>query len=205
MISSPTEGGNPSNEGLERLLLRLDVQPAIAWEKYAILRRRLAKVFQWKGCSPAEDLADEALERVGRKLENEQIDDLTGYSVGVARMLCLEASRRTRRENSLEELMGGAAALPDPVHLETEIIASIDRQMWLEYLQDCLAKLKPIDRVFILAFYGAQTEKDMYHRRKLSEQYGLNPGALRTRANRLRDKLESCILQNVRKVRPGEG
>jgi DNA-directed RNA polymerase specialized sigma24 family protein len=199
MISSPTKSGDPPSEDLERLILRLDAQPAIAWERYATLRHHLTKIFQWKSCFPAEDLADEALDRVGKRLKTERIDDVTGYSVGVARMLCLEAGRKKGRENSLNDLVGGTSGVPDPRNLESQIIETIDGQMWLEYLQSCLAKLKPMDRVFILAYYSADTEKNKDHRRKLSERYGLSPGALRTHANRLRDRLESCVLQGIQK------
>ena len=192
---------NPESEDLSRLLLRLDADVAAAWEQYAILRRRITKIFQWNNCFPADDFAAEALERVGKKLESEEIHDVTGYCVGVARMMCKEVGRRKQRENSLEGLVGGPDSVPDSSHLESQIIANIDQKMWLVFLRECLAKLKPDERVFILAFYGAEGEKDMYHRRRLAEETNLKGGALRTRANRLRDKLEDCIMRSLRNRR----
>ena len=62
---------------LTRLLMRLDSDPAKAWEQYRSLRCRLVKFFEWNQCTFPEELADEVLDRVARKPAEEEIRDVS--------------------------------------------------------------------------------------------------------------------------------
>lgn len=55
--------------GLEKLLSRLDDDA----EKYEALRLKLCRFFVWRGCSNsrADELADEAFNRIAAKMEGE--------------------------------------------------------------------------------------------------------------------------------------
>jgi hypothetical protein len=86
-----SQSRNP--EQLSRLLLRLDPDVAHAWERYADIRNRLAKFFEWNHCLRSEDLADEVLDRVAAKPDSEEIREVEKYSLGVARFVCLEAHK----------------------------------------------------------------------------------------------------------------
>ena len=135
------QGRNP--EQLSRLLLRLDPDVAHAWERYADIRRRLAKFFEWNHCVRSEDLADEVLDRVAAKPDSEEIGEVEKYSLGVARFVCLEAHKRERREIYTEDLPGGENALRDAHDQSEEILDRLYQARRLACLRQCLASLTP--------------------------------------------------------------
>jgi len=178
---------------LNRLLVRLDPVPAAAWEKYRSLRSRLVKFFEWNQCAFAEELADEALDRVARKPPEEEIRDVTEFVIGIARNLRLEAYKKSQRETHIEDRPGGQESVPDPRDHEHEIVHELDHQTNLVCLRECLGNLRPADRELTVAYYSAEEEKQKVHRQKLASASGITMIALRVRANRLREKLEKCV------------
>ena len=95
---------NLTREGLGRLLARLDPDAERAGEKYQNLHRKLVKLFEWRGASCAEDLADETIDRVIRKLDEVDIREVSFYAVGVAQNIWRESQRAETKKASLEEL-----------------------------------------------------------------------------------------------------
>jgi len=178
---------------LNRLLVRLDPDPANAWEKYRGLRSRLVKFFEWNQCSFPEELADEVLDRVARKPQDEEIRDVTEFVIGVARNLRLEAYNKSQRESHIEDWPGGQESLADPRNREQDIIADLDHQSRLACLRECLGNLRSGDRELALDYYSAEEEKQKVHRQKLASAVGITMVALRVRANRVREKLERCV------------
>ena len=182
-----------TGDDLQRLLRRLDSDASKAGISYLSLRHRAAKLFAWNGCYPAEDLAAEALERVARKLQKEEVHDIVAFTLKVVQLMCFEFYRHAKRERSIEDL---AAVLPSTSpEPERDIIERIDHDMWLKYLRACLSTLAEEDRGLILRFYGAEEMKNKDHRRMLAEERGLQLGTLRVRANRIRERLEDCIMR----------
>jgi DNA-directed RNA polymerase specialized sigma24 family protein len=180
-----------SGDDLQRLLARLDSDASKAGISYLTLRHRAAKLFSWNGCYPAEDLAAEALERVARRLQTEQVHDIVAFTLKVVQLMCFEFYRHAKRERSIEDL---EPILPNTsTEPERDIIERIDQDMWLKYLRACLLTLAEEDRDLILQFYGAEEIKNKDHRRMLAEERGLQLGTLRVRANRIRERLEVCI------------
>src|SRR5262249_57068353 len=80
-----------SAEALGRFLAGLDPDSDRAGEKYESLRLTLIKFFDWRGANFPEDLTDETINRVIRKIdEGETIRDIPTYCHGVARLVLLE-------------------------------------------------------------------------------------------------------------------
>jgi hypothetical protein len=191
---------------LNRLLIRLDSEPAGAWEKYRGLRCRLVKFFEWNQCAFPEELADQVLDRVARKPPDEEIRDVTEFAIGVARNIRLESYKKGQRETHIEDRPGGQESLADPRDHEQEIVAELDHQSRLACLRECLGNLRPADRALALDYYSAHEEKQKIHRQKLAKAAGITMVALRVRANRLREKLELCVsncLESRRHMRSG--
>lgn len=178
---------------LSRLLIRLDPDPGNAWEKYRGLRLRLVKFFQWNQCSFPEELADEVLDRIARKPQDEEIRDVTEFVIGVARNLRLEAYKKSQRESRIEDWPGGQESLADPCDREQKIVDELDHQSSLACLRECLRNLSSADRELAVNYYSAQEEKQKVHRQKLASAAGITMIALRVRTNRLREKLEKCV------------
>src|SRR5438128_12012423 len=83
-------------DSLHRLLNWLDGGTSADGHMYVEMRRRLRDYFARKSCGTAEDLADETLTRVARRLEEEGItqdETPARYCYIVARFVFLEHRR----------------------------------------------------------------------------------------------------------------
>jgi hypothetical protein len=186
-----------SRTDLNRLLLRLDSDPASAWEKYRGLRCRLVKFFEWNQCAFPEELADDVLDRVALKPVEEKIRDVAEFAIGVARNVRFEVQKRILRETHIADWPGGEESLPEPRNREDEIVSGLDHRGRLDFLRQCLEKLKAEDRTLAVEYYSADEEKQKVHRQKLAIAAGVTMIALRVRANRLREKLEECVSSSL--------
>jgi RNA polymerase sigma factor (sigma-70 family) len=178
----------------DHLLAALDSDAEEASAKYILLRRNLVRYFEGRGCPFAEDHADEVINRIAKKLgEGEEIRDLNGYSYGVARLLLLEIFKeRDRQEKALQELPS--------LHLVEDNPAELDEtQERLECLTHCLEKLPPDSRRLIVGYYQGDRQSRIEGRKRLGEELGIPNQALRSRAVRLREKLEACLATCLRK------
>jgi DNA-directed RNA polymerase specialized sigma24 family protein len=190
--SGGSDPGKTSGDAT-RLLLRLDSDPARAGEKYEGIRRRLTKYFEWNYCKDPEQLADEVLDRVARKLESEEIRELVSYCLAVASWVKLEAYKKMSREGYLEDLPGGPSSVSDIHNPSEEVVNRLDEQRRLACLDGCLAALNPTDRELAVEYYSAEENAQIAHRRELARKLGVTVETLRTRVNRLRDRLEECV------------
>jgi DNA-directed RNA polymerase specialized sigma24 family protein len=181
------------------LLLRLDPDRNRAGEKYEELRRKLIKYFEWNSCFPAETLADETLDRVARKLANEEIHDLPAFAWGIAKNVRHEEQKRSSRIIHISDLPGGDDSLPQNSSLENLVHEKIGQEQYFKCFRCCLQRLPERDRQLFLK-YHSPAEGTFENRRRLADEAGLTIAALRVRINRMRDKLESCVHKCVRGV-----
>jgi DNA-directed RNA polymerase specialized sigma24 family protein len=177
------------------LLAWLDEGGDSGGETYLQMRRRLVLYFQRKRCLTPDDLADETLNRVTRRLEEKgTITDATParYCYIVAKYVLLEHLRDPEVRRTLEidapELLrdprgAGGAASSEPAHNE-QMLACLDR---------CLSGLGEDDRTLILEYYRDEQRAKIERRRQLAANFGLTANALAIRACRLRDKLQRCV------------
>jgi hypothetical protein len=195
MNDSGPENREPEavHRSFERFFRRFDSDETIAGEKYESLRRRLVKFFECNRCGAPEDLADQVFDRLAAKPEAEIMRDVVGYAIGVARLVSKESYKRMRREVHGEDLPGGQGSLPEIRDSSTELVERLDHEKRISYLRKCLAKLRDSDRGLAIQYYGAEDEKQKYHRQKLAEKSELTMDALRVRMNRIRERLEQCV------------
>ena len=173
------------------LLAALDPDVNRAAEEYEAVRRRLVRLFQWRGVEFAEDYADETINRVARKLEEgEQIQNLSGYVGGVARLVLLEAHKERERERAAVE------RLPPPVvEAATEQDEGEGR---VRCFESCMGGLDAETRTLILEYYDDAGGARIERRKRLAANLGLEMNALRNRALRVRERLERCIAECAR-------
>ncbi len=194
--SSPGAGsGAASREALSGLLVCLDADVGKAWMQYELIRRRLVKFFECYRCWPAEEYADEVLDRIAKRPDIQQIRDIASFAVGVARNLRFEGHKRTQRMEYLDGSPAGADALPDPHDYQRDIVEQIDEEVRLECLNKCLAEMPAGERNLVLDYYSAEGLKHHEHRKALAQRQGLKMDALRVRMNRCREKLERCVVR----------
>jgi DNA-directed RNA polymerase specialized sigma24 family protein len=184
-------GSGMTHEEFEALLAQLDPDRERAGELYVTIRRKLVRLFEWRGCAAPEDLADETMNRVARRLAEGielRSSDPYGYFCGVAHLLYKESLRRAAREQRILA-EGGAWA---PVAFDDD--EPTDRR--LDCLRRCLASLEPDQRDLVLRYHQGATsqgETNIRNRQALARETGLPMNALRIRVHRIRRKLESCV------------
>ncbi|HEX8338780.1 MAG TPA: hypothetical protein VF621_18825 [Pyrinomonadaceae bacterium] len=179
----------------EGLLGRLDADRERAGEKYEDLRRTLVRFFEWRGAPFPEEHADEALNRLARRLaEGVEVRNVRAYCHEVARLVLLEAAKgRDGRTESLESIRS-----------EPAVEASADdeareRELRLACLEACLRVLPAEGAGLIQEYYGGGGRGQIERRKALAERLGLRRDALANRVQRLRDKLEHCVSGCLRK------
>jgi DNA-directed RNA polymerase specialized sigma24 family protein len=187
MIKPSLHGKNTwrlTHENFAALLAALDADPERAGELYEQLRRKLVSLFMWRGSATPDELADETLDRLARKIdEGEVVRNVPHYVGGIARLVWLESLKAEARERSALEELGGASRV-DPAHEESA------RAVCFE---SCLANLPAESRALILDYYREEKTAKIALRKQLAEKLGTPPNALRIRAHRIRVQLETCV------------
>lgn len=179
------------------LLEWLDEGTDSGGEKYLETRRRLVAYFDRKDCSAPDELADETLNRVARRLAEEgEITDTTPahYCYIVAKFVFLEYLRRTERgQVSLDDMTASVQASISPSTRDDKDDETHRQEARLSCLERCLEKLDAESRELILRYYQGEQRAKIENRRALAESLGITVNALSVRACRLRDRLETCV------------
>jgi DNA-directed RNA polymerase specialized sigma24 family protein len=184
-MSSAIPKWSLTQEAFDRFLASLDANRERAGELYERLRGKLVSYFECRDCPYPEEHADEAINRVARKLESgEAIREPATYVYGVARLLLLEILKeRAKRQSAIEQL---SRAQPDST-------AEDDEDRRLECFKSCLARLEAEDRQLITQYYEGERRAKIENRTRLAERLAISQTALRIRAYRLRTALEKCV------------
>jgi len=170
-----------TQEDFDALLAWLDPNRETAALKYETVRIRLIKIFACRGCSEAEDLADETINRVTSKLHDIQAS-FTGeparYFYGVANKIHLEYLRRKP-----------VPPLPEPE------VDSVESELEYLCLDRCVEKLTTENRGLVLSYYQEDKHAKIEQRKLLASSLGIAANALRIRAHRIRASLQECVKQ----------
>jgi DNA-directed RNA polymerase specialized sigma24 family protein len=174
-----------------RLLQWLDQGSGSPGERYVEMRDRLVIYFGRRRCPAPDDLADETLNRVARRLEEQlTIDDIVPahYCYIVARFVLLESLRQRQRESvSSSDIRAAGHSAPS---LED---AAQERERTMECLERCLAARSEAERELILEYYRTDESAARVQRKRLAERLGLTSNSLSIRAWRLRHRIERCV------------
>ncbi len=183
MTSQAAERWRLSRPAFDRLLSHLANEPEQAAREYEAIRHALLVFFDMRGVSDSAALADEALDRMARRLDQGEVVELPrAYARGIARNLACEWYRQRDRERALAEshrTLAAVAASPDPTEAR---VACLER---------CLKRLPEQTRALIVGYYqGGGHGKE---RRRLARRLGITYSSLTTRAHRIRNALEVCL------------
>jgi DNA-directed RNA polymerase specialized sigma24 family protein len=174
-----------TQDAFDRLLASLGEDRESAGVRYVEIRNNLIRFFEWRGSPFPEDHADEALNRIAKRIsESEEIRNADSYYLGVARMLLLEFNReRIKQQNALAELTNSTMTSRRPDESEAGI----------DCLRGCLEHLSQENRDLILKYYNGEKGAKIDSRKKLAEQFGITVNTLRMRALRTRESLQRCV------------
>jgi DNA-directed RNA polymerase specialized sigma24 family protein len=179
----------------QQLLTWLDEGASSDGQKYLEMRRRLAAYFDRKNCPMPDELADETLNRVARRLEEEgaiEGDAPARYCYIVARFVFMEHLREMQKDDSLLH------DLRRQPHADALFASEADKEQRikeqrLNCLEQCLNMLESVSREIIARYYVGKARVKIEHRRVMAEELGITMNALSIRAYRIRDKLEACV------------
>lgn len=184
-MAGPVETPTPFPSGLDLLLAALDPDRALAAEKLLLLRRKLLKFFAWKRTPFPDELVDETLDRVARRLaEGETIRSLDPgvYVHGVARNVLRESWSRPRLVRGPEPALASSA--------EAEQALAERRSRCLDR---CLARMPAESRRLLLAYYQSDGGTKAASRQRLAADLQVSRGNLRLKLHRLRVELQGCV------------
>lgn len=171
------------------LLAWLDSDRDIAARKYETIRAGLIRIFVAKGFSDAEDLADETIARVTKRLpeiRGSYVGDPARYFHGVARNVAREAYRR--KEIATDE---------SPV-ASIRITNQSDESECLKRCVQFLAR----EKLELIHDYHVYAGHDKIEQHKImADELNITLGALRLRALHIRSDLEKCVQQCMKTLR----
>jgi len=174
-----------TQESLNELLSWLSPNSEEAARKYKTLHQGLTKVLRHWGCSEAEELADETINRVAakvRKLRRRYKGNPERYFFGVAKKVCQEYKRNTQKLTPLTD--------------DSQPIASSKPTDELAYkcFENCMQKLNPQKRELVTLYYR---DRAPAQRERLARHLGITIKTLRVRVFRIVEDLRMCAKKCV--------
>jgi RNA polymerase sigma factor (sigma-70 family) len=194
---SQKKGWGITREAFDRMLSELNPDSERAGEQYEKIRRKLVKLFEWRGCAHAEECADETFNRVAQKVyEGTTIwaDDPYSYFHGVGLNVLREYWRSAEQTaKTLEEIAQIQTLSVDPEDLLSRETEQREKDRLLECLNRCLQKLPPENFHLITRYHQGEEALDKERRKELAQSLGIPLNALRIRAYRIRVEIEKCV------------
>ena len=188
---------------MDKLLAVLHSSRDAAGEKYEHVRRALIVYFRSRQCPSPEDLADETINRVARKIEEGGeiwTDHPERYFLGVARNVLREQWDKPKRETvEVSELKPSLQPKSDPAEVSRTILESAAREGRLHCLDGCVDELFPHQRDLLLDYYSSERREKIDARVAVADRLGIPLNALRIRMCRIRQKLQDCVQQCLMK------
>jgi DNA-directed RNA polymerase specialized sigma24 family protein len=191
-------------DAFDQLLKYLHPDRTEAGDRYESIRERLIKYFECRECLYGEDLADETIDRVARKIaEGTEVwaSNPISYFYGVARNVSREhwnsPERRALSTDCLSESMQACSDLKRIKEIEAQDQLTPLR---VTALKECLDRLKAESREVIIEYYNGEKTDRKRQRRVLANELGIPPNALRIRIHRIRRNLVGMVDDRLREL-----
>lgn len=174
-------------ESFERFLKALSSGKDPSADLYHELRDKLVRYCALRGVIYADEAADEALDRVIKKLgEGTHVDNVTNYSYGVARLVVLERIRKQATHRDVIDTLGRSPQSDN----------SDGDNLLMEYLMECLKELDGDLRELILAYFSSGNssgKKGFRFREAMAASRGITVNSLRLKVFRTKKVLGKCV------------
>ncbi len=175
-------------EGFDRFLSALSADRDAAGEQYELIRLKLVIYFEGRLCEMPDDLADETIDRVARRLaEGERIEapEVLRYVYGVARNVLFEYWKNRRRREA------AMSAAPPPE--QADDAAKERQQVQLDCFAECLSAQPEAARTLLLQYYEHTGQAKTRSRLETAGQLGTPLNALRIRIHRIKSEVQRCM------------
>ena len=170
-----------------KLLNALSSDESEAAHLYTKLHASLIRYFQLKGLSEPEQSADETINRIPERInENTKTEDIRFIAFSVAKFVFLEKIRREKKQINAADSGGYGEAAAAVTHF--------DETDEFEPLRKCFNSLYEHERELLVNYFPDLPADELSARRqKLADREGIDLNALRNRISRLRKRLEECV------------
>lgn len=186
-VKLPTSERRIFQELLEFLVCNRSLEGLQDWEVEALqgkvyedIRRKLIRLFRWRGSTTPEDLVDRTFERVGKRLPDSSsyVGDPSHYVCAVGRLIFLESLREKPPQSA-------TAFVPNEPNVQA-----------LDCLDACMSRmLSRLERELILEYYRDDKRTKIDRRERIAKQLGTSVNSLRIRTCRIRTRLRKCVLE----------
>jgi DNA-directed RNA polymerase specialized sigma24 family protein len=177
-------------DGFRGLLARLDPDPLKAWQAHEDLRRKLIAYFEYNHHVEAEELAEEALDRIAKRPDLQTLGNVVEFAFGVARNLRKENLRQTSRRIDIPDLEAVEDTMRWHGSAEDAILDRISEERKRQCFYRCMQFLSVEEREMVRRYYPPENADLEGERMSLAAHLGLKVGALRTRMARIKEKLQ---------------
>jgi RNA polymerase sigma factor (sigma-70 family) len=172
-------------DGIPALFAVLGNTPEKSGMEYERLRSKLILFFSRRELQFPEDLADESLDRLARRVaEGTEIVSVPAFALGIARHLAQEQMGRRNLPQTMDDVFWDNVTAPLATQSSEEEIARMER---------CLKKLPPADTRLLRGYYLLAEGKPMETRGRLAERLGISTNTLRQRVFLARQRLRDCM------------
>lgn len=175
-----------NSEIFENLLALLSPDRDEAGRVYEQLHSGLIRFFYYRGCSEAEALADETINRVANKLDlydSARAPRISSYFYGFASRVLLEHRREQNRLIQLD----------DEARIAAEVASTDGSSDRVECLRECLSKKSRSELKLIVEYYAGDGPSRKMTRQAIAANDGLSAGALHTKVFRIKVGLRECV------------
>jgi RNA polymerase sigma factor (sigma-70 family) len=175
-----------TTQALDKLLSHFSADRDEAGSQYEMMRIKLVRYFEFRKCASAEDLADETINRVARRMdEGENIFNLPAYFSSVARLVFMEWLRERERT---------AVPLDDiPERSSEQPFEDEEKEARFLCLDQCLDNLPPEKKTLMLTYFHQEKRARINLRKQLADGLDIPLNALRIRVHRIRIVVENCV------------
>jgi DNA-directed RNA polymerase specialized sigma24 family protein len=194
-----------TEQAFEALLGLLGPDRERAAERYESIRRKLTRVFAWRGFANPEELADATFDRVARKVDDGvdmHASDPYSYIHGVALRIAQEQWRADARARAVPEGLADSHAAGEWPRDAEPAATGEDVERRLQCLDECLGALEAGARELLRRYHGGSSH--IADRRALAGELGISATALRLRAFRLRATVQECVRRCAERGRETE-
>jgi RNA polymerase sigma factor (sigma-70 family) len=185
-----------TSASFDSLMAQLGPDRESAARAYIELRRALFIFFAARGAANPDEMTDETINRVARRLSEGKLitaESPANYFYGVARNVWRESLARSNVLIPLSDDSPAGNTQSTPYELLLRSRERIETEIRHDCLEKCLGRLAPEDRELVMSYYQFSGGEKIENRKKLAAQTGLSSNTLRQKVARLRSRLAECM------------
>jgi len=178
-----------TQESFDALLSWLDPDRERAGKRYESIRLALTRRFRQLGGTEPEDLANQTIDRVAKKLPEiiqEYVGEPEPYFFSVAYYVYKEHLKGPVLLSLTSSNWGHSSLLSEHDVFDKELLDFC--------LEHCMERLDQTNRDMIREYYQGERRDKIKTRNALAERLGIKLSNLRLRAQRVRTGLKKCIV-----------